>query len=189
MISKDGLILGSASPRRKEILELAEIDFEVMVSNVDESFSEDIPLENIAEILAIRKAKAIQKQFHILDRPILTADTTVILGDEILNKPQNRVDAVEMLKKLSGKTHEVISGVCCLKGDLQVSFKDITKVSFSEIPQFYIEYYVDTFQPFDKAGAYAIQEWIGVRYIHRIEGSYYNVMGLPLPKILGELGW
>ncbi|MCO5247845.1 MAG: Maf family protein [Chitinophagales bacterium] len=189
MIHKEGLILGSGSPRRKEILELAEIEFEVLVSNVDESFSAETPIRNVAEQLAVRKAKAIQTQFKIVDRPILAADTTVIVENEILNKAESKWEAIRMIQKLSNRTHEVITGVCCLKDDILISFKDITRVTFTEIPQFYIEYYVDTFQPFDKAGAYAIQEWLGVRYVSKIEGSYYNVMGLPLPKIIQELGW
>lgn len=184
----DGLILGSGSPRRKEILSLADIDFEVLVSDVDESFDESIPIEDVPEYLAEKKARAIQGQFGVTDVTILTADTIVTIDDTVLGKPTDREDAIRMIKKLSGRRHQVITGTCFLKGDDIRKFKDVTWVTFSDMIISDIEYYIDKYSPYDKAGGYAIQEWIGVRYISKIEGCYYNVMGLPLPKILTELG-
>lgn len=181
------LILGSGSPRRKEILSLADIDFEVLVSDVDESYGADIAADDVPELLAIRKARAIQQKFSVIQVTILTADTVVIVDEQILGKPVNRDEAIQMLQKLSGKKHKVITGVCCLKTEDMKTFKDVTWVTFSEISLSDIEYYVDKYQPYDKAGSYAIQEWIGVRYISKIEGCYYNVMGLPLPLILPEI--
>jgi septum formation protein len=186
-VKSQKLILGSGSPRRKEILSLAGYEFEVLVSDVEESYPEHLSLRNVPEFLAIKKARAIQEQFNIENRPILTADTIVLINNEILGKPVDREDAIQILQKLSGATHEVLSGVCYLNGKLIQSITDITKVTFKDIDLKDIEFYVDQFQPYDKAGAYAIQEWIGVRYISKIEGCYYNVMGLPMTKILQEL--
>ncbi len=183
------LILGSGSPRRKEILSLADIDFEVQVSDVDESFSDNIPVDDVPELLAIRKARAIQKQLNVTEVTILTADTIVVVDSEILGKPVDREEAILMIQKLSGKKHRVLTGVCVLKENEIISFTDTTRVTFAEISKSDIEYYVDMYKPFDKAGAYAIQEWIGVRYIKNIDGCYYNVMGLPLPKIIRKLNW
>lgn len=184
IIEGQKLILGSGSPRRKEILSLAGFEFDVLVSDVEESYPEDLPLRNVPEFLAIKKAKAIQEQFNIKNRPILTADTIVLINNEILGKPVDKADAIQILQKLSGATHEVLSGVCYLYGDKVQSITDITKVTFNQMSDEDINFYISKFQPFDKAGAYAIQEWIGVRYINKIEGCYYNVMGLPMVKIL-----
>ncbi len=183
------IILGSGSPRRKEILELAGIDFEVKVPNVEENFSADINPEEIPVLLAARKAKAVQTGISDSEKIILTADTIVIIDGEVLGKPSDSADAVEMLKKLSGRTHQVISGVCILKGSQELLIQDETLVTFDHMHEDDIMFYVDTYQPFDKAGAYAIQEWIGVRFISKIEGCYYNVMGLPLSKIVRKLNW
>lgn len=186
---KENLVLGSGSPRRKEILTLAGISYTVKVSDVDESFSEEDKIEDIPEMLALRKARAIQQQFHLLDQPILTADTIVALGQKVLGKPKDRADAIEILSAISGKEHQVITGVAYVLGDFQYTFSDVTKVSFEEMSLEEIEYYVDEYRPYDKAGAYAIQEWIGVRFIQKIEGCYYNVMGLPMPKIRKIFSW
>lgn len=181
------LILGSGSPRRKEILSLAGFEFDVLVSDVEENYPDDLPLREVPEFLAIKKAKAIQDQFNITNRPIITADTIVLINNEILGKPIDRADAIQILQKLSGSTHEVLSGVCYLNNNEIQSITDITRVSFNQMELKEIEFYVDEFQPYDKAGAYAIQEWIGVRYISKIEGCYYNVMGLPMTKILQQI--
>ena len=181
------LILGSGSPRRKEILSLAGFEFDVLVSDVEENYPDDLPLREVPEFLAIKKAKAIQEQFEIENRAIITADTIVLINNEILGKPVDRNDAIQILQKLSGATHEVLSGVCYLFDGQVQSLTDITKVTFNQMDLKEIEYYVDEFKPYDKAGAYAIQEWIGVRNIHKIDGCYYNVMGLPMTKILQEL--
>ncbi len=178
------LILGSGSPRRKEILSLAGFEFDVLVSDVEENYPDDLPLREVPEFLAIKKAKAIQEQFEIENRAIITADTIVLINNEILGKPVDRNDAIQILQKLSGATHEVLSGVCYLFNGKVQSLTDITKVTFNKMNLKDIEYYVDEFKPYDKAGAYAIQEWIGVRFIDKIEGCYYNVMGLPMRKIL-----
>ncbi|HZH68798.1 MAG TPA: Maf family nucleotide pyrophosphatase [Chitinophagales bacterium] len=186
-VRKEKLILGSGSPRRKEILELADIDFDVLVSDVDESYPTDTMVREIPVLLAERKAAAIQKQFSVGERPILTADTVVVVEGEVLGKPVSREEAIQMIQKLSGRKHQVISGVCWMRNDIVKTVTDITYVTFTEIAIEDIIYYVDHYQPFDKAGAYAIQEWIGVRYIANIQGCYYNVMGLPLPCMLQEL--
>lgn len=178
------LILGSGSPRRKEILELSGIEFEVLVSDIDESFNDNIPTIQVAEHLAERKALAIQQQFQIFDRPILTADTIVVIDNQILGKPIDAQEAIQMLQLLSGRTHQVHTGVCYLHQDIRHIITDTTSVSFGEMTDNEIRYYVENYSPYDKAGSYAIQEWIGVRYIQKIEGCFYNVMGLPLPKIL-----
>lgn len=188
-VSKEGLVLGSGSPRRKEILSLADITFDVKVSDVDESFDQNTPVNEVAQMLSLRKAKAIQEQFDLKGTPILTADTVVTIDEDILGKPANREEAISMLSRLSGRQHKVLTGVTYLYQEDVISFTDETLVTFSPMSEEDIEYYVDKYQPFDKAGAYAIQEWIGVRFIEKIEGCYYNVMGLPMPKIKKLLGW
>lgn len=185
---KEKLILGSGSPRRKEILELAGIEFDVLVSNADETYTDDVSVEDVPVLLSVRKAQTIQQENSIGDRPILTADTIVVIDGEVLGKPSNRADAIQMIRKLSGREHQVISGACWMKNGLVKTVKDITYVTFTEITLEEIEHYVDQYQPYDKAGAYAIQEWIGVRYITNIKGCYYNVMGLPMSKIIREMG-
>ena len=183
------LILGSGSPRRKEILSLADIPFEVKVSQVEESFDPKTPVEKIPELLAVRKAHAVQEKFKISNATILTADTMVLLGQEAMGKPHDTDEAISILLKLSGKTHRVLSGVCILENQVVQSFTETTFVTFSTISRSEIAYYVEKYRPFDKAGAYAIQEWIGVKYIQKIEGCYYNVMGLPLSRIVREMRW
>jgi len=177
------LILGSGSPRRKELLKLAEIDFEVLVSDVDESFEADMPVREVPEMLALRKARAIQNRSDVADCWILTADTIVILDGKIIGKPVDRTDAIAILTSLSGRKHTVVSGVCLLKGEEVYQFSDETDVFFNELTREEIVYFVDMCRPFDKAGAYAIQEWIGLIGVKRIEGCFYNVMGLPVPRI------
>lgn len=187
--SKEQLILGSGSPRRKEILGLAGIDFKVLVSDVDESFPLDMPIDEVPEMLSLRKAKAIQGLLDQKGIPVLTSDTIVAVDAKILGKPQNREEAISMLQSLSGRKHRVLTGVAYVCDDFEYTFKDTTWVTFAEMTLEAIEYYVDHYQPYDKAGAYAIQEWIGVRFIEKIDGCYYNVMGLPMPKICKEFGW
>lgn len=166
---------------------MAEVDFRVLVSDVNEDFSDDIPAEEIPEMLAIRKAKAIRDQFDVTDEWILTADTIVLLDGEVINKPADAVDACRMLSKLSGNKHQVITGVCLLKGEVQLAFNDRTDVYFNDLSSEDIQRYVNRYQPFDKAGAYAIQEWIGLVGVRRIDGCFYNVMGLPVPKLSREV--
>jgi septum formation protein len=180
------LILASKSPRRKEILTQAGIDFEIRTLDTDEIYPEDMPLQQVPEYLAKLKANALK---HSLadDEVILSADTIVLLKNTIFGKPKDFDDAVAILKSLSGATHEVISGVCMMTNHKTITFTDVTKVTFKELKLADIHYYINTFQPFDKAGAYAIQEWIGLIGISKIEGNYYNIVGLPIHKVIEEL--
>ena len=182
---KEPLILASQSPRRKQLLELAEIHFEVIVKETEESFPPGLPIEEVPLYIARQKASIIQLEYP--SRKILAADTIVVLDHEIIGKPKDRKDAIQILEKLSGKTHRVITGVVLLEGNQERSFSDSTAVCFKELTQTQIEYYVDTFKPFDKAGAYAIQEWIGAIAIESIHGCFYNVMGLPISKVISIL--
>ena len=179
------LILASNSPRRKELLAGLDVDFEVKVlKDIDESYPEDLPVDEVA--LYISKAKAEAYRNVITDEQlVITADTVVVLHNRVLGKPENREDAIEMLHALSGHTHKVITGVSSLKG--QRAFSVTTEVSFKTLSDAEIEYYVDVYKPFDKAGAYGIQEWIGYVGVTGLKGSYFNVMGLPVQRIYQEL--
>jgi septum formation protein len=179
------IILASQSPRRKQLLEWAEVDFEIIVADTDESFPGDIPPYRIAIHIAQEKAKEVQKKAG--NKIIIAADTIVVLENEIINKPADRNDAIEILKKLSGSHHKVITGVVILHGDKMISFADTTDVEFHPLTQSQVEFYVDKYKPYDKAGAYAIQEWIGVVGIKRISGDFYNVMGLPVSRVVKAL--
>lgn len=187
------IILASQSPRRKTLLEWAEVSFEVIVKETAESFPDDLPIPEVPEHIALNKALAVQQYvqtaFHGVYKQsiILAADTVVVLDNRIIGKPADRAEAIQTLKALSGKTHQVITGVVLLKEDTRVSFADMTEVCFHEISNEDIEFYVDKYQPYDKAGAYAIQEWIGVAGIQKIHGDFYNVMGLPVSRVLQEL--
>lgn len=180
------IILASQSPRRKQLLEWAEIPFEVVVSHSDETYPENIPPHSIAEHIAINKALAVSQE-GFSARVILAADTIVVCDGEILGKPLNRDHAVETIQKLSGKTHEVITGVAILSQGSRIIFHEITRVCFHDLTYEQIEFYVDRYEPYDKAGAYAIQEWIGVVGIREIQGDFYNVMGLPVSKVVQHL--
>lgn len=179
------IILASQSPRRKQLLELAEIDFEVQVADIDETPPADIPSTGLAEYLACEKAKVIADRNP--DSIIIAADTVVLLNDEVLGKPTDDTDAISILKKLSGNTHQVISGVCIQNGTEQNNFSSVTEVHFRTLTDEEIQHYVSTYKPYDKAGAYAIQEWIGAIGIEKINGDYYNVMGLPINKVVDQL--
>ncbi len=180
------LILASASPRRKQLLEWAEIEFSVIVSDVAETYPAHLPPAQIAQYIALKKATAVSAIAKD-DSAILAADTIVVLGDEIIGKPADRADAVAILSKLSGQTHSVITGVVLMRSDRTVSFADVTEVSFHHLSPGQIGFYVDKYQPYDKAGAYAIQEWIGVTGIKSINGDFYNVMGLPVSRVVQAL--
>ncbi len=191
------IILASNSPRRRMLLEWAEVDFEIIVKHVDEIFPEDTPPEICAAKVARDKAEAVRRGFRQwvegrMDEskhlPILAADTIVVLENQIIGKPATRDEAITILKQLSGKTHLVITGVCILTTKQELTFYDTTSVTFYELNDNQIAYYVDKYQPYDKAGAYAIQEWIGVVGIRSITGDFYNVMGLPVSKVLQALG-
>ena len=179
-------ILASQSPRRKQLLEWACADFEVMVSDVEEHFDPASETSAVAIGIASRKANAIWDKTE-KSKPVVAADTIVVCEGEIIGKPVNREDAVRILLKLSGKSHRVITGVAIRSANGSVDFSDQTFVHFHELSETQIEFYVDQFKPYDKAGAYAIQEWIGVAGIRSIEGDFYNVMGLPVSRVLQAL--
>lgn len=178
------IILSSNSPRRKELLAGLGVDFEVRVlKGVDERYPDDIPLNEVPLYIAIEKASAYTVA---KDELVVTADTVVIVDNEILGKPKDRTEAYGMLRKISGKTHQVVTGVCLTTIDDQRSFTVTTDVEFKELSDNEIYYYIDKYRPFDKAGAYGIQEWIGYVGVLSLKGSYYNVMGLPVQRIYEE---
>jgi septum formation protein len=183
---KRKIILASQSPRRKQLLEWAEIDFEIRVADTDESFPPNLTMEEAAIHIARNKALVIASKIEN-EIPVLAADTMVVCDNQLLGKPINREDAIQMLEKLSGRKHRVITGVVILFGKKEISFFDTTHVDFHELTKEQIRYYVDHYKPFDKAGAYAIQEWIGVTGIRSIQGDFYNVMGLPVSRVIKEL--
>jgi septum formation protein len=183
---KPGIILASQSPRRKQLLEWAEIPFELIVKETDESYPPGLSLEEIAIHIARNKALAIE-QGELSGRPVLAADTIVVLQDEVIGKPKDREDAIGILSRLSGTSHRVITGVVIRYKGREIAFADSTAVEFHELTKEQISYYVDKYKPYDKAGAYAIQEWIGVTGIKSVSGDFYNVMGLPVSRVLQQL--
>lgn len=181
------IILASNSPRRKELLEGIDIPFEIRVlDGIDESYPDSLPTKDIAGYISKKKADAYQ-QMMAPDELIITADTIVVLGQEVMGKPKDAAEAHQMLQKLSGKTHQVITGVCLTTQERQVCFSVETDVTFKTLTDEEITYYVDHYQPFDKAGAYGIQEWIGHVGVTGLKGSYFNVMGLPVQRIYEAL--
>jgi septum formation protein len=184
------IILASQSPRRKQLLEWAEIPFEIMVQATEETYPPNMPVPEVPVHIAREKAIAVRQKYESLhhnDNIIIAADTVVVLGDMIIGKPKDREDAVEILTQLSGNKHQVITGVVLLKGKQEIAFADTTDVWFHPLTREQIAFYVDKYQPYDKAGAYAIQEWIGVVGIKSIQGDFYNVMGLPVSRVVAEL--
>ena len=208
------IILASASPRRKQLLEWAEVPFDVLVESTGETFPAGMNPEDAAIHIAVNKARSTEllltnylskpEIFHndkpgignILDKaidsngnicPVLAADTMVVINNKILGKPADENEADEMLKELSGNKHTVITGVCILFQQQEIVFADSTIVEFNKLTDQQIRYYVEKYKPFDKAGGYAIQEWIGVVGIKSINGDYFNVMGLPVNRVLKEL--
>jgi septum formation protein len=180
------IILASQSPRRKQLLEWAEIPFEVIVRPTSEDYPPGLHPEEVAIHIAQQKANAVQEQFPD-GQVILAADTIVVLGENIIGKPVHREEAISILFALSGETHKVITGVVVRKGQKEISFADVTEVEFHQLTLAQIEFYVDKYKPYDKAGAYAIQEWIGVVGIKSINGDFYNVMGLPVSRVVKAL--
>jgi septum formation protein len=163
----------------------AGFTFTVEKPDVEEDFPQDLPTEQVARYLAAKKAEYFRPRMgHEI---IITADTVVILGNRILNKPQDRAEAVAMLSDLSGRTHRVMTGVCILSQEREETFDDITDVTFVRLSPKEIDFYVDTYKPYDKAGAYGAQDWIGLVAIEKIAGSYFNVMGLPIHKVYQHL--
>ncbi len=187
-----GYILASQSPRRKQLLAWADIEFDIMVSEAAEDFPAEMDVQDVPVHIAQKKAIAVQQkikhEFPIHQgKWIIAADTIVVLENEIIGKPIDRADAISILQKLSGKTHRVITGVYIVNDLESRYFSETTLVHFHPLSLSQIEYYVDQYQPYDKAGAYGIQDWIGVIGIRGIEGDFYNVMGLPVSKLLGYL--
>ncbi len=192
MTYNSSLILASQSPRRKQLLEWAEVSFDIMVKSTDESYPPHLNTEEVPVFIAREKAVGVQK--HIAEnypehigKTILAADTVVVLDNNIIGKPTDRGNAIDILKALSGKRHAVITGVVLLTDKKEIAFADTTYVTFHPITDEEIVFYVDKYKPYDKAGAYAIQEWIGVIGIKAIEGDFYNVMGLPVSRVVREL--
>ena len=180
------IILASSSPRRKQLLEWAEVNFEIKVKPTDESFPKGLHFSKAAEYIALQKALAV-KADAVHNEIILAADTIVVLNGEIIGKPKDEADAISILSRLQGTTHQVITGVAILRGEQQIIFSDATEVKFHPLSAEQLIFYVNKYRPFDKAGAYAIQEWIGVVGIESIQGDFYNVMGLPVSRVVKEL--
>jgi septum formation protein len=184
------IILASQSPRRKQLLEWAEIPFEILVQSTAETWPPGMPVPEVPVHIAREKALAVRQQYESLHHDlniIIAADTVVVLDNTIIGKPKDRADALDILTRLSGNKHQVITGVVLLKGKREIAFADTTDVWFHSLTAEQIAFYVDKYQPYDKAGAYAIQEWIGVVGIKSIQGDFYNVMGLPVSRVVTEL--
>lgn len=187
-LKKYQIILASKSPRRSQLLKELGIAFTIDSKNgIEEIFPSGLSNNEIAIYLSKLKASPYQKEIESSNKLIITADTIVCTDNEVLGKPTNRLDAISMLKKLSGKKHKVITGVTLLSKTKSKSFAVTTDVFFKNLTNEEINYYVDNFKPYDKAGAYGIQEWIGMIGIEKIEGSYFNVVGLPIQKLYTEL--
>ena len=181
------VLLASNSPRRKELLQGIDIDFEIKVlPDIDESYPASLPVEEVAEFIAEKKASSYTNNLKE-DELLITADTVVILDGAIFGKPNNKEEANAMLTALSGKAHRVISGVCLATLEKHISFSVTSEVLFSELSSEEIEYYIDRYSPFDKAGSYGIQEWIGYIGVEHLSGSYFNIMGLPIQRLYREL--
>jgi septum formation protein len=184
------IILASQSPRRKQLLEWAEVSFEVIVKETDESYPAHLSMEGVAMHIAKNKALAVKEMIKNngdeknLNKIIVAADTIVVLNNEVIGKPKDREHALQILTSLSGKTHHVVTGVVILSPSKEIAFADVTEVEFHKLDEGQITFYVDKYKPYDKAGAYAIQEWIGVVGIKSVKGDFYNVMGLPVSKVV-----
>ena len=179
------IILASNSPRRKELLAGLGFDFEVRtLPGLDESYPEGLPMEEIPQYISRKKAAAYTLG---ADELLITADTIVYLDGEVLGKPVDEADAARMLRKLSGRTHQVVTGVTLKTSPKSTSFSSVSHVTFAELTEAEIDYYVKHYRPLDKAGAYGIQEWIGFVGVTSLQGSYFNVMGLPVQKLYSEM--
>ena len=179
------LILASKSPRRRQLLQEAGFTFTIKTKEVNEDYPNTINAHEVAAFLAAKKAKAFKAELK--NEVVITADTTVVIDDDVLGKAPNDHAAFEMLRRLSGKLHKVISGVCLFSQEKEIVFSETTEVHFKELTDEEINYYIQNFEPFDKAGAYGIQEWIGMVGIDKIIGDYYNVVGLPVGRVYREL--
>lgn len=179
------LILGSGSPRRKQLLEEAGFQFEVRTIDYDESFSASMKTSEVAEFLA--RNKNMEQRKTLTNEIVLTADTVVVHEGKILGKPVSNAEAISTISSLSGQVHQVVTGVCISDATKSISFSATTEVKFKELTSSEIEFYVHGFQPMDKAGSYAIQEWIGLVGVQWIKGSFYNVVGLPISEVYHTL--
>ncbi len=186
-LQKYNLILASKSPRRQMLMSGMDLNFQIKVKRTKEEYPSDLAFDKIPEFLARLKAKAIKKDSIKKHDIYITADTIVVLKGQVIGKPKNKTQAKKTLKLMSGNKHQVITGVCLTSGDKQKCFSAISDVYFKDINTEDIDYYVDEYMPFDKAGSYGIQEWIGYIGIEKIEGSFYNVMGLPTQMLYEEL--
>lgn len=186
-LKKYKVILASNSPRRKELLSGLGLEYEVKVMpGIDETYPETLSTEEVPVYIACEKAEAYRKSIAE-DELIITADTVVCIDGEVLGKPADAVEAHDMLRKLAGRTHLVITGVCLTTSQFQKSFASVTEVTFDKLTDDEISFYVDKYRPFDKAGAYGVQEWIGYVGVTGMNGSFYNVMGLPVQRLYQEL--
>lgn len=187
MKSSRKIILGSNSPRRRELLAGLDIEFTVDTGNsFEETVDGDVPAEMVPLVLSQGKSHGFHRALE-KDEVLITADTVVIIDGKVLGKPHSKDEAVQMLEMLSGRTHEVVTGVTIRDHCSELSFADSTRVCFDTMSRETIDYYIDHYKPFDKAGAYGIQEWIGFAAISGIEGSFYNVMGFPVHRVWKEL--
>lgn len=186
-LRKYKIVLGSNSPRRRELLAGLDFDFEVQaIPDIDESYPEGLSAEEIPLYIARKKAEAYADRMSD-DELLITADTIVWTFKQVLGKPTDREDAIAMLQTLSGHVHEVVTGVCMTTKEKTVSFSASSAVSFAQLDTDEITYYVDKYRPFDKAGSYGVQEWIGYVGVEAINGSFYNIMGLPIQRLYREL--
>ena len=183
---KYNFILGSNSPRRSQILKEMGLDFKIIASNIDETIPKGIKNKNVPIYLAKEKANFLFKELNE-NEILITADTIVLMNDEIITKPSNKKDAKDILQKISNNKHEVITGICITSNSNQHSFSSKTEVFFNKISDSEIEYYLEKFKPYDKAGYYGIQEWLGLISVRKIIGSYTNVVGLPSSELYQEL--
>ncbi|MDD5895891.1 MAG: Maf-like protein [Prevotellaceae bacterium] len=186
-LKKYNIVLASNSPRRRELLAGLGIDFIVkVIADIDESYPDSINASEVAQYIAEKKAKAYQAMLHD-DSLVITADTVVIVDNHILGKPKDESEATAMLSAISGRSHHVVTGVCIMTKESRRCFSVTTEVTFATLSPEEIDYYVCKYRPFDKAGAYGIQEWIGYIGVTSLSGSYFNVMGLPVQRIYSEL--
>lgn len=185
MLSLPPIILASNSPRRQQLMREAGFAFTVRSKNVAEDFPANMPLAEVPEFLAEKKAEAFREE--MTEEIVVSADTVVIIDNHILNKPHDEAEAFAMLRQLSGRMHEVITGVCLVSASRKILFSDRTKVYFKPLSDAEIRFYIAQYKPFDKAGAYGAQEWMGMVGVEKIIGSYFNVMGLPIHKVYEKL--
>ena len=182
-LKKYHIILASKSPRRQELLRGMGVNFEILIKETPENYPSDLPLDEVPKYLSLQKSLAFNDDELPVDYLLITSDTVVICEGEILGKPKDKEDAVRMLELLSGKTHHVVTGVTVRSAGKTDSFAVRSNVTFAQLDDEEIDYYIEHCKPFDKAGAYGIQEWIGYVGISGLEGSFYNVMGLPTRKL------